>query len=178
MTDKNPTDIEISKLVGLETYKALYTLYPNLYSYISDPLTPTLYFTDLVQGVVASSGLTYEKAGEEIYSCLENYVSLTRLESKHEITGDAKILTLNITYKKELNSFCEPLIEPLIKSSFPVENLNPTFWENALWIILATFLAFFIVFYLYTIGFFHFVFNEQDGIACLDCKSMFDYIRF
>ena len=157
MTDKNPTDISISKLVGLETYKALYTLYPNLYSYISDPLTPTLYFTDLVQGVVASSGLSFEKAGEEIYTGLSGIIYNPTESEPSDI---------------QLN-----LIEPLIKSSFPVENLNPTFWENALWIILATVLAFFIIFYLYTIGFFNFIFNEQDGIACLDCKSMFDYIR-
>jgi hypothetical protein len=154
--NNNPTDIAISKLVGLETYKALYTLYPEFYSYISDPLVPTLYFIDLVQGVIASSGLNYEEAGNVIYNTLK---SLSDSQSEPEVK--------NVI-----------LVTPLINSSFAVENMQFTFWENVIWISIVTFLAFFIIFYLYIIGTFEFIFNVKDGITCSDCKSMFDYIKF
>ena len=156
--NNNPTDVAISKLVGLETYKALYAIYPEKYAYISNPLVPTLYFTDLVQGVIASSSLNFESAGDVIYDTL---ALLTENPTSEAVT------------KTNLN-----LVAPLINSSYAVENMNFTFWENVIWISIVTFLAFFIIFYLYTIGFFEFLFNREDGMICTDCKSMFDYIKF
>jgi hypothetical protein len=150
----NPVDISISTLVGLETYKALYAKWPSLYSYISDPLNPTFYYSNLVDGVVASSGLDYEICGQTIYNSLSN------------IVGGAVNSDIN-----------NNLVSPLLQSSYKVDNLNDTFWGTAIWVIIVTFLAFYILIYLYIIGFWNFFFGS-DGIACYDCKSIFDNLIF
>ena len=177
---KQTLDIQISKLVGLETYKALYTLYPNLYSYISDPLTPTLYFTDLVQGVIASSDLSFSKAGEEIYSNLSDIVKQTsfvgdkvaKTPSSYSLAPKGAGSTSLISKTAKLSG----IADPLINSSYPVENLNESFGETVIWVTVVVFLSFFILFYLYVIGAFNFLINEKDGLGCTNCKSMFDYI--
>lgn len=150
--NNNPVDVAISKIVGLETYKALYALWPNLYAYISDPLVPTRYFTDLVSGVVASSGLSYEVAGLTI----KNTLSALTVEN-------------STVSQKDID-----LVSPLIDSSFKIENLKNTFWENVIWIVIVVFLSFWVLWYLYMIGFWSFIFNNNDGLACYNCKSIFD----
>jgi hypothetical protein len=69
-TSSNPDDILIANLVGLETYKALYKIWPSLYSYISYPLEPTNYFLTIVNGIVASSGFSLEGIGPVIRNTL------------------------------------------------------------------------------------------------------------
>jgi hypothetical protein len=150
---KNVTDIEISNLVGLETYKALYQLWPSLYSYISDPLTPTQYFVSLVLGVVASSGLSFDVAGTTIRNILVDLVNGETITKENET-----------------------LIAPLIGSSYSVKNLHSTFWENFIWISVTIFLSFWIIWYLYLVGFWSYIFNGIDGIYCYDCPSVFDKI--
>ena len=152
--NNNPIDVEISKLVGLETYKALYTKWTNLYSYISDPLVPTFYYSSLVDGVLASSELDYETCGQSIYNTLSN-----------------KVLGI------ENSDINDNLVSPLLQSSYKVENMKDTFWETVIWVTIVTFLAFYILIYLYIIGFWSYLFGS-DGIACYDCKSIFDNLIF
>jgi hypothetical protein len=154
-TTYNQIDVQISQLVGLETYKALYSLWPTLYSYISDPLVPTNYYNTLVMGVVAASELSFDKAGSQIKTTLTSLV-------KEEPIGEAD----------------KSLVSPLIGSSYPMENLQSTTWENILWISLVVFLSFWVIWYLYAIGFWELIFNLEDGITCYDCKSIYDYIPF
>jgi hypothetical protein len=148
-------DVEISKLVGLETYKALYALYPNLYSYISNPLVPTNYFVTLVSGVITNSTVSFDQAGQLIYDTL---VSLTR---------DQEVAPENLV-----------LVTPLLNSSYTIKNLSYTNWENIIWITITIFLAFFIIWYLYVVGFWTKLFDSEYGIACYDCPSMFDMVQF
>jgi len=155
----NPTDYDISLLVGLETYKALYANWPSLYSYISDPLVPTNYFNSLVLGVVASSGLNFDEAGVKIKNVLTDIVK--NQNSK------------NFENSEEINSNDLVMVNPLIDSSYPVKNLNYTPWENFLWISITIFLAAFILFYFYYIGGVNYIFGN-DGIACYTCPSIFD----
>jgi hypothetical protein len=145
----NPIDVDISQITGLETYKGLYYFYPNLYSYINDPLQPTEYFKNYVAGVIENTGLSFDEAGIQIK---ENLIA-------------------------EANETSPPnrrMIEPLIDSSYPVYHLNRTFTENAIFITLVVFLSFWIIWYLYNVGFFRYVFNSYDGIACYNCPSIFD----
>jgi hypothetical protein len=151
-TSSNPNDISIANLVGLETYKALYTMWPNLYSYISDPLTPTSYFNTLVSGIVATSGLEYQTAGSTIRTTL-----------------------LSISNGEDVSNENYVLVQPLIASSYEIKYLNDTFWENVIWISVTVFLAFFIIWYLYVVGFWAMIFNLKDGIVCYDCPSIFDW---
>ncbi len=169
----NPIDYDISLLVGLETYKALYANWPSLYSYISDPLFPTNYFNSLVLGVVASSGLNFNEAGDKIKSILTSIVknSQNSKELKNfEISEELK----NFENSEEKNFQNDlVMIKPLINSSYPVKNLNYTPWENFLWISITIFLAVFILFYFYYIGGVNYIFGN-DGIACYVCPSIFD----
>ena len=150
-TPNNTIDIDISKVVGLETYKGLYYYYPELYSYISDPLQPTEYFKNLVSQVVTNTGLTFEEAGIEIQNNLESIVK-----------GDEPA-----NYR---------MVEPLIDSSYPVKYMNRTFTENAILVTLVIFLSFWVIWYLYKVHFFEYLFNMKDGIACYECPSIFDKI--
>lgn len=149
----DPDDIKISKLVGLETYKALYQLYPDLYHYISDPLVPTKYFLNLVLSVVATSGLTFNVAGTQIKNTLVSLVNDEPIEDKDST-----------------------LVAPLLDSSYPIEYLKSTFWEDFIWITLTVIISFLVIFVLYVIGFWNFLFNSVDGIACYGCSSIFDKI--
>jgi hypothetical protein len=148
-------DIKISHVVGLETYKALYTLWPKLYTYINNSMTPKPYFVSLVYGCVASSNLSFEYAGNKIRDSLakianNNYESLTEPERS--------------------------LVSRLIDSSYKVENLELTFWENVIWVSIATFLSFWIIWYLYAVAFWNYLLNPFDGITCYGCESIFDRI--
>lgn len=152
-TSNNQNDISIADLVGLETYKALYTMWPNLYGYISDPLTPTMYFSTLVSGVVATSGLTYANAGSIIHDTL-----------------------LSLANNEQVSNENYTLVQPLLSSSYSIKYLNDTFWENAIWISVTVFLAFFIIWYLYVVGFWGMLFNLNNGIVCYECPSIFDWL--
>lgn len=154
-TKSKSVDIQISQIVGLETYKALYALWPHLYSYINDPLIPTNYYNTLVLGVVAASELSFELAGDTI-----------------------KLTLYNIVTDRPVNQKDQNLVTPLIGSSYPITNLKNTTWENILWISLVVFLSFWVIWYLYAIGFWEMIFNLEDGIACYQCKSIYDYIPF
>ena len=151
----NKNDVKISELVGLETYKGLYAIYPNIYSYISDPLIPTNYYTTLVQGVIANSGMSKTDAGNVIYETLTKIVNDETPESQNLI-----------------------LVSPLIDSSYTIKNLNYTTWENVIWISIVVLLSFWIIWYLFEIGFWSYLFNSIDGIACYNCRSIFDLIDF
>ena len=150
----NQDDVKISELVGLETYKALYTLWPDLYSYISDPLVPTNYFVSLVSSIVAGSGFSYEQGGTVIHDTL-----------------------LSIVLNEPVSDENQKLVDPLLGSSYTIKNLNYTFWENVVWISITVFLSFWIIWYLYAVGFWSSLFNNVNGMTCYDCKSMFDYIE-
>jgi len=146
-------DIDISQITGLETYKGLYYFYPELYSYISDPLDPTDYFKNLVSGVVLNTGLSFEEAGLQIQSNLE---SLAKGEEPENLR----------------------MIQDLIDSSYPVEHMNRTWVENAILITVVVFLSFWVIWYMYKVGFFNYIFNMNDGIACHTCPSIFDRFTF
>jgi len=148
----NELDIEISKVTGLETYKALYYYWPDLYTYISDPLVPTQYYISLMANTVISTGYTFETAGLEIRKNLELYASGEDPENFE-------------------------IIQPLIDSSYKVENLKSTTAETLILVFFVTFLAFWIIWYLYKVGFWTHLFGDQ-GIACYECPSIFDRIRF
>jgi hypothetical protein len=149
--NNKPVDIDIASITGLETYKGLYYFYPDLYSYISDPLQPTEYFKSLVSGVVLNSGLSFNEAGIQIY---ENLSAIT----------------------KGLEPDNYRMVQPLIDSSYPIKYLNRTFTENAILITLVIFLSVWILWYLYKVGFFQYLFNSYDGITCYNCPSIFDII--
>lgn len=148
----NQIDIKISKLTGLETYKALYYYWPELYSYISDPLVPTKYYVNLMANTVISTGYSFDKAGIEIRN---NLVML----ANDEIPNDYEI------------------IEPLLNSSYKVENLHSTTAETLILVFLVVFLSFWIIWYLHQVGFWNHLFGDE-GIACYECSSIFDRIRF
>jgi hypothetical protein len=150
-TSSNPEDISIANLTGLETYKALYKIWPNLYTYISDPLEPTNYFLTLVNGIIATSGFSLDVAGPLIRTTLLN-------------------IAKNITVPSE----DYVLVQPLISSSYTIKYLNDTAIENTIWIAVTVFLAFFIIWYLYVVGLWSYIFNSMDGVACYDCGSVFD----
>jgi hypothetical protein len=150
-TPNNTIDIDISKVVGLETYKGLYYYYPNLYSYINDPLQPTEYFKNLVSQVVINTGLNFEEAGVEIQNNLERIV-------KGEEPDNYR------------------MVEPLLDSSYAVKYMNRTFTENAILVTVVIFLSFWIIWYLYKVNFFDYLFNIKDGISCYECPSIFDKI--
>lgn len=150
-TSSNPDDILIANLTGLETYKALYKIWPELYSYISHPLEPTNYFLTLVNGIIATSGFSLETIGPIIRTSLLN------------LAKNIPISTENYT-----------LVYPLINSSYTIKYLNDTPVENAIWISVTVFLGFFILWYLYVVGFWSFIFNSVDGVACYGCPSVFD----
>jgi hypothetical protein len=150
-TPNNTIDIDISKVVGLETYKGLYYYYPDLYSYINDPLQPTEYFKNLVSQVVLNTGLSFEEAGVEIQNNLERIV-------KGEEPDNYR------------------MVEPLLDSSYPVKYMNRTFTENAILVTLVIFLSFWVIWYLYKVNFFDYLFNVKDGITCHECPSIFDRI--
>ena len=151
----NILDIQISKLVGLETYKALYTRWKSLYSYISYPLDPTNYFVTLVDGVVGVSGFSDEIAGTTIKDILSDL-------------AQDKIVTPE-NYE---------IVAPLIGSSYPIENLNNTPLQNFLWITLTVFLSLFLIWYLYKIGVWEPIFSNTDGFMCEDCPSVFERFAF
>jgi len=157
ISSSNPTDIEISQLVGMETYKALYFYYPNLYSYISYDLDYPInnHSMNLVGGIISTSGFDFETSGFSIRNGLESLV---------------KSLDLSLTESKESNQI---LVEPLIDSSYKIKNFKNTPWENFLWIVITIFLAGFIIIYLYYVNFWGYIFNNIDGIACYDCPSIF-----
>jgi len=149
-TIQNKTiDIDISQVTGLETYKGLYYFYPNLYSYISDPLQPTEFFKNLVSQVIINSGLSFDEAGIEIQSNLE---SIAKGEEPQNLR----------------------MVQDLIDSSYPVKNMNRTTMETVILITLVVFISFWIIWYLYKVKFFEYIFNMQDGIACYTCPSIFD----
>jgi hypothetical protein len=144
-------DVDVASITGLETYKGLYYFYPKLFSYISDPLQPTEYFKNLVAGVITNTGLSFNEAGIQINN------NLIQLAKGHDPDN----------YK---------MIEPLINSSYPIKNLNRTFIENAFLITIVVFLSFWILWYLYKVGFYNYLFNTYDGLVCYDCPSIFDRI--
>lgn len=144
-------DVDIASITGLETYKGLYYFYPELFSYISDPLQPTEYFKNLVAGVITNTGLDFNEAGIQIN---QNLIQLAKGEDPDN-------------YR---------MIEPLIDSSYPIKYLNKTFTENAILITIVIFLSFWILWYLYKVGFYNYLFNTYDGLVCYDCPSIFDRI--
>ena len=144
-------DVDIASITGLETYKGLYYFYPELFSYISDPLQPTEYFKNLVAGIITNTGLSFNEAGIQINT---NLIQLAKGE--------------------EPNNY--RMIEPLIDSSYPIKYLNKTFTENAILITIVIFLSFWILWYLYKVGFYNYLFNTYDGLVCYDCPSIFDRI--
>lgn len=144
-------DVDIASITGLETYKGLYYFYPDLFSYISDPLQPTEYFKNLVAGVIMNTGLSFNEAGIQINN------NLTQL-AKGEDPNNYR------------------MIEPLVESSYSIKYLNRTFIENALLITIVVFLSFWILWYLYKVGFYNYLFNTYDGLVCYDCPSIFDRI--
>lgn len=148
-------DILISNLVGLETYKALYTRWNTLYSAISYPLEPTMYFVTLVDSVVAISGLSNQIAGDTIYEIL------SKISNEETVT------------QEEME-----IVAYLIGSSYPVENLNNTPLQNFLWISLTIFLSIFIIWYLYRIGAWQSMFSNTEGFICTDCPSIFERFAF
>ena len=148
----NQTDIEISQLTGLETYKALYYYWPELYSYISDPLVPTKYYVNLMANTVISTGYSFEKAGSEIRKNLEMLAN-----------GETPI-----DYE---------IIQPLLDSSYKVNNLNSTPAETYILVFFVVFLSFWVIWYLYQVGFWTHLFGDE-GIACYECSSIFDRIKF
>lgn len=142
-------DIDISQITGLETYKGLYYFYPDLYTYISDPLQPTEYYKNLVSGVILNTGLSFNEAGIEIRKNLQS-----------------------LALGKEPENL--RMVSELLNSSYPVKNMNKTFVENAILITVVVLLTIWIVWYLYKAGFFQYIFNKEDGIACYNCPSVFD----
>jgi hypothetical protein len=142
-------DIDIAQIVGLETYKGLYYFYPNLYTYISDPLQPTQYFKNLVSSVILNSGYNFDESGLQIKN---NLVAITKGEEPEN-------------YR---------MVENLIESSYSVKHLNKTFIENAILVTLVVFLSFWIIWYLYKVKFFNYLFNTNDGLVCYNCPSIFD----
>jgi hypothetical protein len=144
-------DVDVASITGLETYKGLYYFYPDLFSYISDPLQPTEYFKNLVAGVITNTGLSFNEAGIQINN------NLTQL-AKGEDPDNYR------------------MIQPLIESSYAIKYLNRTFIENALLITIVVFLSFWILWYLYKVGFYNYLFNTYDGLICYDCPSIFDKI--
>lgn len=150
-TSSNPNDILIANLIGLETYKALYKIWPELYTYISNPLEPTNYFLTLVNGIIATSGFSLEDAGPLIRTTLLNIANNIAVSNENYL-----------------------LVQPLIGSSYTIKYLNDTSIENAIWICITVFLAFFIIWYLYVVGLWGFIFNSIDGVTCYDCTSVFD----
>jgi hypothetical protein len=150
-TSSNPDDILIANLVGLETYKALYKIWPDLYTYISYPLEPTNYFLTLVNGIIATSGFSLDTSGTIIRTTLLNIAKNISVASQDYI-----------------------LVQPLINSSYTIKYLNDTPIENTIWICTTIFLAFFIIWYLYVVGLWGFIFNSMDGVTCYDCGSVFD----
>jgi hypothetical protein len=149
--NNKPVDIDIASITGLETYKGLYYFYPDLYSYISDPLQPTEYFKSLVSGVILNTGLSFNEAGTQIYENLSAIV-------------------------KGIEPDNYRMVEPLLDSSYSIKYLNRTFTENAILVTLVIFLSVWILWYLYKVGFFQYLFNSYDGIACYNCPSIFDII--
>jgi hypothetical protein len=57
---------KISKLIGLQTYIALYTRWPSLYSAINFPMTPQEYYLELVDSVAANINLDIATTGRII----------------------------------------------------------------------------------------------------------------
>jgi hypothetical protein len=153
----NLPDIEISYLVGLETYKALYFYYPSFYKDLSYDMKTSNYFRDLVAGVIASSGLDFNNAGIAIRKGLESMISET---------------SESFNFEKDPEN--EILVQPLIKSSYEIKNFVLSPWENFIWIMLTVFLATFIIVYLYYVNFWSYIFNNIDGITCYDCPSIFE----
>lgn len=51
---KPVSEIQISELVGLETYKALFHYWPELYYEINHPMIPQKPFTDMIQNIIVS----------------------------------------------------------------------------------------------------------------------------
>jgi hypothetical protein len=146
----NKIDYNISLVVGLETYKALYVNWPSLYSYISYPLVPTNYYNSLVLGVISSSGLNYDESGFKIKNVLTDYIKDIPISENDKA-----------------------LINPLLNSSYPIKNLNSTPWEIFIWISISIFLITFILFYFYYVGGVSYIFGN-DGISCYNCPSIFD----
>ncbi len=150
-TANDKLDVDISQVTGLETYKGLYYFYPNLYTYISDPLQPTEYYKDLVSQVIVNTGFTFDEAGIQIRNNLEA-----------------------IAEGKEPNNY--RMVEPLINSSYSVKYMNNTFTENAILVTVVIILSFWVIWYLYKVQFFDYLFNIKDGITCYNCPSIFDKI--
>jgi hypothetical protein len=150
-TSSNPNDILIANLVGLETYKAFYKIWPELYTYISYPLEPTNYFLTLVNGIIATAGFSLEETGTLIKT------TLLDIAKNNTVTNENYIL-----------------VQSLINSSYTIKYLNDTPLENTIWILVTIFLAFFIIWYLYVVGTWSFIFNSIDGVTCYDCTSVFD----
>ena len=148
----NEIDIEISKLTGLETYKALYYYWPDLYSYISDPLVPTKYYVNLMANTVNASGYNFNQAGEIIR---QNLVALTQNKTPDNYE----------------------IIQPLLNSSYKVNNLNATDAETFFMVFIVVLLGFWVIWYLYKVGFWNHLFGDE-GVACYECPSIFDRIRF
>ena len=147
-TANDKLDIDVSQVIGLETYKGLYYFYPNLYTYINDPLQPTEYYKDLVSQVIVNTGFTFEEAGIQIRNNLESIASGT-----------------------EPNNY--KMVEPLINSSYSVKYMNRTFIENAILVTVVIILSFWIIWYLYKVQFFDYLFNIKDGLTCYNCPSIF-----
>lgn len=148
----NKIDIEISKLVGLETYKALYYYYPDLYSYISDPLVPTKYYVNLLANTVNNSGYNFEEAGVNIR---KNLVMIVENETPENLE----------------------IVQPLLDSSYKINNLKATDSETFFVVFIVVLLGFWTIWYCYKIGFWNHLFGNE-GISCYECPSIFDRVRF
>lgn len=147
------TDKKISQITGLETYKGLYYYYPNLYTYISDPLQPTEYFKSLVAETIIQTSLPFDEAGIAIRN------NLLQLADEEEPSNPS-------------------MVKDLVNSSYPVQHLNRTFVENAIMVTVVIFLSFWVFWYLYKVEFFSYIFNTYDGIVCHNCPSIFDKLTW
>ena len=67
---KTVTDKMISRLVGLETYKALLFRWPKLYCVLNHDMNPMKPYIDLVDSVASTSNTDYEAFGTTIKSDL------------------------------------------------------------------------------------------------------------
>jgi hypothetical protein len=101
---------------------------------------------------VNNSGYSFNQAGEIIR---QNLVALTENKTPENYE----------------------IIQPLLDSSYKVNNLNSTNSETFFLVFIVVLLAFWVIWYLYKIGFWNHLFGDE-GIACYECPSIFDRIKF
>ena len=101
----NEVDIEISKLIGLETYKALYYYWPDLYSYISDPLVPTKYYVNLMANTVNNSGYNFTQTSSSLQPKIVDSGVLLTKNSKPTILFNGSSNYMNVPFSQNYFGF-------------------------------------------------------------------------